>query len=378
MSNEKNNLSAQIRGELDQMVPYEAGKPIEEIQREYDLDFQPVKLASNENPFSPPPELRNAYQAEFEELNRYPDAGCYYLREKLAEKHNWPVEGIVLGAGSDEILDCLAKAMLCPGSEVLMAQPSFVRYRMEALMMGANPVEVPLDGNLDFDLERMADNITSDTRWICFPNPNNPTARYVNKKELTDFISKIPDSCLLILDEAYLEFMDQPDYPDGVHFLRENLSGGCSIVVLRTFSKAFALAGLRVGYGLMDPQLAAEIHKVRPPFNVTSPSQAVALAALNVDGYLEDVRERIGNERRRLVSELERRGFNVVPPAANFMLVETDTDGGGNLIYEELLKRGVIVRSMVPYNLDRHFRLTVGRPEENDKFLAALDEIGGF
>jgi len=367
-----------MRGELDQMVPYEAGKPIEEIRREYDLDFQPVKLASNENPFSPPPELREAYLAEFEQLNRYPDGGCYYLQEKLAEKYNWPAEGIILGSGSDEILDCLAKAMLCPGSEVLTADPAFIRYRMGALMMGATPVEVPVDENLDFDLDRMADNITADTRWICFSNPNNPTARYVNRKELTDFISKIPDSCLLILDEAYFEFVDQPDYPDGINFLRESLSGGCPIVVLRTFSKVFGLAGLRVGYGLMDPRLAAEIHKVRPPFNVTRPSQAVALAALEADGYLEDVRKSIGDERRRLVLELESRGFNVVPPSANFMLVGTDADGGGELIYEELLKRGVIVRSMAPYGLDRYFRLTVGRPRENDQFLAALDEIGGF
>ncbi|MFP4687204.1 MAG: histidinol-phosphate transaminase [bacterium] len=366
-----------IRDELAAMVPYQPGKPIEEIKREYDLDFTPVKLASNENPYSPPEKIRDVYMREFDNLNRYPDGSSYYLRRAIAKKHRWPAGGVALGCGSDEILDCLAKAMLSPGDEVLIGDPSFAMYKIDAMMMGAVPIEVPLDENFDFNLDRLADNITPDTKWICIPNPNNPTSRYVERDELANFIKKIPENCLLILDEAYFEFMDQPDYPDGIQFLRQN-SKDCSIVVLRTFSKAFALAGLRVGYGLMDPELVSEINKVRPPFNVTRPSQAVALAALEADEYIAEVREKISAERKRLVDELESRGIEVVAPCANFMLVGVEADAGAELFCEELLRHGVIVRSMAPYNLEKYFRLSVGTPEENDIFLAALDQIGGF
>ncbi len=364
-----------IRSELEPINAYQPGKPRREIQREYDLDRMPVKLASNENPFSPPEFLEEVYREEFEKLNRYPDGGCFYLRQALAEEYDWPEEAIVLGAGSDEVLDCLAKTTLGPGKEVLTANPAFLMYKIDAQMMGATTIEVPVDDNFHIDLEGMLENITDSTRWICLANPNNPTSRYITEEELEDFLDQVPAHCLVIIDEAYFELMDQPDYPDGLQLLKSRSEDDPHLVVLRTFSKAYGLAGLRVGYGLMDPGLADQLNKVRPPFNLTRPSQAVACRALENNHYLEEVRRVLTAEREKLVEELKGRGFNVVPPAANFMLVEVPGGQQAEAVCEELLKEGVIVRSMAPYGLENHFRLSVGRPEENNLFLRKLDKI---
>lgn len=364
-----------IRSELKQINTYQPGKPRGEIQREYNLEQLPVKLASNENPFPPPDSLKKAYREEFEQLNRYPDGGCYYLKQALAEEYDWPQEGIIVGGGSDEVLDCLAKSTLGPGDEVLTADPAFVMYKIDARMMGATPVEIPLDDNFDINLQGMLDNITDSTRWICLPNPNNPTSRYLSRNKLKNFLEEIPAHCLVVIDEAYFELMDQPDYPDSLEFLRNRDEGDPRIVVLRTFSKAYGLAGLRVGYGLMNPALAKELNKVRPPFNVTRPAQAVARQAFAENDYLREVRQTLSKERNRLVEELNERNYPVVPPAANFMLVRVPGKNRAKIICEKLLEKGVIVRSMAPYGLENHFRLTVGRPEENDLFLNKLDEI---
>ncbi len=367
-----------VRDSLNRLQAYEPGKPMEEIQAKYNLDELPVKLASNENPYSPPAQLKNIYEQEFSKLNRYPDGGCFYLREALADKYDWPAEGIVVGAGSDEILDCLAKATLEPGLEIVCGDPSFVIYQMDALMMGAEPKPVPVDDNFDLNLEAMLKQIGPQTRWVCIPNPNNPTSRYLSKQEFKEFYERLPGHCLLLIDEAYFELMTQPDYPNGIDFLKTRNAGQAGVVVLRTFSKAYALPGLRVGYGLMEPELASELHKVRPPFNVNRPAQALAKAALNEAEFLETSRKKIISERERLLKEFDRRQINYVPPSANFILVEAPGDFTGEQLFEDLLPEGVIVRSMAPYGLKNHFRLTVGRREENDQFLAALDQVCGF
>ncbi|MGM0380662.1 MAG: histidinol-phosphate transaminase [bacterium] len=364
-----------IRPELEEINAYQPGKPRREIQREYNLDELPVKLASNENPFSPPDFLKQVYREEFEKLNRYPDGGCYYLKRALAENYDWPAEGIILGAGSDEVLDCLAKSTLRPGDEIITADPAFVMYKIDANMMGATPVEVPLDEKFDIDLEGFLDRITDSTRWICLPNPNNPTSRYLTASQLQNFIAEVPADCLVVMDEAYAELMVQSDYPDGVELLRNRRDDAPEIVVLRTLSKAYGLAGLRVGYGLMNPRLATQLNKVRPPFNVTRPSQVVARRALEGNDYLEKVRRVLARERKKLVKELEERGYPVVPPAANFMLVRAAKENTAGEICEKLLAEGVIVRSMAPYGLEDYFRLSVGQPEENELFLRKLDKI---
>lgn len=363
------------RDEIVDMSPYEPGKPTEEIAREYDLEEPPVKLASNENPYPPPESLRSIYLEEFERLNRYPDGGSFYLREALSEQYDWPRSGIVIGAGSDEVVDFLAKAFLRPEDEVVWAEPSFVRHRMVTRMMGATPVPVPLRDDFTLDLQAMAEAVTPETRFVCLPNPNNPTSRYVSTQEFEEFLESVPPSVTVLLDEAYFEFMDQDDYPDGREYIDHAPDQGPSIVLLRTFSKAYGLAGLRVGYALMEPERAREIHKVRPPFNVSRPAQAVARAALAEADYVEECRESILASRKELVDGLERRNLEVIPPSANFMLVEVPGSFSAEAFCEALLERGVIIRSMAPYGLEDYVRVSVGRPGENEKFLGALDTI---
>lgn len=363
---------------LDGMQAYEPGKPIEEIRKKYELDERPVKLASNENPYTPPEALRSVYCSEFDRLNRYPDGGSFYLGQALSEKYDWPAEGIVLGAGSDEVLDCLAKATLEPGHEVLCGNPSFAIYQLDAQMMGAEPVPVPLTDNYEFDLDRMLASITPRTRWVCLPNPNNPTSRYISREKLNNFFRALPEHCLLLLDEAYYELIEAPDYPDGLEILKAREPDQAGVVVLRTFSKAYALPGLRVGYGMMAPDLARELHKVRPPFNINRPAQAVAVEALEHQEFLDESRRKIISERQRLVAALEERNINFVPPEANFILMEAPGDFTGNELFERLLPEGIIIRSMAAYGLENQVRVTVGKPGENDQFISALDKICDF
>lgn len=365
-----------VRSALGDLKPYEPGKPIDEIQREYELEEPPVKLASNENPFGPPEGLLERYREEFDRLNRYPDAACHYLRRALAERLDWPVEGIFVGAGTDEVLDCLGKATLRPGDEVITGDPAFIRYPMIARIMEARPVEVPVTDAYDLDLEAMLDRVGESARWVCVPNPNNPTSRYLDEAELERFLDRLPDGCGVLLDEAYHEFMEADDYPDGVSVARERRGEpGATPVVLRTFSKAYGLAGLRVGYGVMPPRLAGELHKVRPSFNVNRPAQALARAALDEREFVRRSRERLREARIRVERELRQRGVGVVEPSANFMLVEAPGDRTGDEFCEQLLRRGVIVRSMTPYGLSRHVRVSLGTLRENRRFLDALDAI---
>lgn len=364
------------RSAVSDMVPYEPGKPIDEIAREYDLDEQPVKLASNENPYSPPEALRGVYEAEFDRLNRYPDGGAYHLRQALSDRYDWPRSGIVIGAGSDEVTDFLARAFLSPGDEAVLADPSFVRHSMLPRMMGAEPVPVPVDDEYKLDLEAMLEAVGPDTKWVFLPNPNNPTSRYVKESRVRSFLSELPGDLTVILDEAYSEFMTEEDYPDGCELLSD-FSGeeDPTLILQRTFSKAYGLAGLRVGYALMPPKIARELHKVRPPFNVTRPAQAVAERALDCGDYIEESREKIRSQRDRLLEGLDARGLGYVPPSANFLLLRVPEGTSAAEFCEAMMSRGVIVRSMAPYDLDRHVRLSVGRPEENDRFLDALDDF---
>ncbi len=368
-----------VRPALDELHPYEPGKPVGEIQREYDLDRPPVKLASNENPFGPPPDLRDRYEETFARLNRYPDAACHYLRHALADRLGWPVEGIFVGAGTDEVLDCLGKATLRAGDDVVTADPAFVRYPMIARIMGARAVEVPVTDAWDLDLEAMLDRAGESTRWFCLPNPNNPTSRYLDEPTLRRFLERVPAECGVVLDEAYFELMDVDDYPDGVEVARERRgASGPTLVVLRTFSKAYGLAGLRVGYGIMPPELARELHKVRPSFNVNRPAQALARAALQEETFVRRSRERLGEARTRVTRELENRGMRVVDPSANFVLAEVPGDRTGDELCDALLRRGVIVRSMTPYGLQDHVRISFGTSSENRRLFDALDGLDGL
>ncbi|MFV1957685.1 MAG: histidinol-phosphate transaminase [bacterium] len=359
-----------VHKSVEEIIPYQAGKPIEELVREKGLE-RIVKLASNENPLGPSPAARDAVARMLDDLGRYPDGGGFYLKKVLSESLNVAEEMIVLGNGSNEILELLAQLLLADSDETVYAWPAFIVYRLATLAHGARGIEVPLDGDLKHDLPAMAGSITERTKLVFISNPNNPTGTFVKTGELVNFLDGLPQGVLPVLDEAYYEYArDVPDFPDGVSLLKE----GRNLVVMRTFSKAYGLAGLRVGYALMPRQLAQLINRVRQPFNVNSVAQAAAVAAVSDGDFLEKTLDLNRTEMKRLEARIGSLGFNTVPSAANFLLIDLAGLPGGE-IFETLLDRGVIVRAMDAYGLPGYIRVTVGLPEENDFFLEALTEI---
>jgi len=355
---------------VEDLVPYSAGKPIEEVAREMGLT-RIVKLASNENPLGMSPLAVEAMKQAATGVNRYPDGAAWDLKGALSDKLGVPRENIVLGNGSNEILELLAQLLLTGGDETLYAWPAFVVYRLATLAHGGRGIEVPLDGDLKHDLDAMADALTDRTRLVYVANPNNPTGTYVNRTELERFMDKVPENIPLVLDEAYFEFARHlDDFPDGMEYFRQ----GRPIIVVRTFSKAHGLAGLRVGYAVMPEPLADLLNRVRQPFNVNSIAQAAALAALDDDDFVRRGLDHNREELGRIQDAVEAMGLTVTPSFTNFILIDMG-DRSGQDIYEGLMKRGVIVRPMAPYGLPKTIRVTAGLKEENGMFLEALGEI---
>lgn len=355
---------------VEDLVPYSAGKPIEEVAREMGLK-RIVKLASNENPMGMSSKAIEAMKAAATEVNRYPDGAAWDLKGKLSDRLGVPRDNIVLGNGSNEILELLAQLLLTEGGETLYGWPAFVVYRLATLAHGGRGVEVPLDGNLRHDLDAMAKALTHRTRIVYVANPNNPTGTYVKSAELEQFMEKIPEDVLLVLDEAYFEFAQHlDDYPDGMEYFRE----GRPIVVVRTFSKAYGLAGLRVGYAVMPEPLADLLNRIRQPFNVNSIAQTAAIASLDDEEFLQAGLDHNRKELKRIQGAVEELGLTVTPSFTNFILIDLAGRSGQD-IYEGLMKRGVIVRPMAPYGLPGTIRVTAGLAEENDMFLEALGEI---
>ncbi len=356
---------------LDRLVAYQPGKPVEELAREKGLS-RIVKLASNENPLGPSPRAVAALdRALLSSLHLYPDGASFELRQALAGELSLPASSVILGNGSNEILEVLAQIFLGPGDEAVYAWPAFVVYRLATLSHGGKAVEVPLDGAMRHDLPAMLSAVTPRTRLVFINNPNNPVGTYVERKELVAFLDALPPHVLPVLDEAYFEYArDLPGFPDGVAMVRE----GRPLCVLRTFSKVYGLAGLRVGYGAVPPGVAALFEKVRQPFNVSRPGQVAALAALSDRDFVRRSVEVNAAERDRLATALTAMGLGVVPSAGNFLLFSLG-ERSGSAVYQALLDRGVIVRPTDNYGLPRHLRVTVGTPEENDIFLAALGGV---
>lgn len=350
------------------IIPYPPGKPIEELEREYGISGS-IKLASNENPLGPSPKAVEAIQGAIFKLNRYPDGSGFYLRKKLAEKYAIPFDGILPGNGSNEIIELVIRAFMTPGDEVMMPAPSFLLYRLVVQWMGGKPVSVPLKG-LDIDLKKMAATVTPRTKVIFLTNPNNPTGTVIAKSDFERFLSEIPPQTVVVLDEAYIEFNRNPSTPKGFDYLG---SKGPHVIVLKTFSKAYGLAGLRIGYGVMDPSIASYLNRVRQPFNTGSLSQAAALAALDDDQFLSRTREVIWNGLQYLYSEVEKMGLRYVPSQANFFLIEVPCEA--KRVFEAMLCRGVIIRSMASYGMDCHIRVNAGLPEENERFVRTLSQV---
>ncbi len=350
------------------ITPYPPGKPIEELEREYGISGS-IKLASNENPIGSSPRAIEAIRAALGKLNRYPDGSGFYLRRKLAEKYSIPFDGILLGNGSNEIIELVIRAFMGPGDEVMMPAPSFLLYRLVVQWMGGRPVPVPLKG-LTADLQAMADAVTERTKVIFLTNPNNPTGTVFTRSRFDAFLSRIPEHIVVVLDEAYIDFNRDPDTPSGFEYIDTD---GPSVVVLRTFSKAYGLAGLRMGYGIMNPSIAGFLNRVRQPFNTNSLAQAGALAALDDDEFFTQTREITWNGLQYLYGEIEKLGLNYVPSQANFFLIEVPCEA--KLVFEAMLRRGVIIRSMASYGMNNHIRINAGLPEENERFVRTLKEV---
>ncbi len=346
--------------------PYQPGKPVEELERELGIAHA-VKLASNESPFPPSDKVLAAIRAALAGLNRYPDGSGYYLRQALAQHHKVPAESIVLGNGSNELIELLARTFVRPGEEVVIPHPSFVVYPSIVQAVGGTRVVVSLKDHR-IDLPRMRRAITPLTKMVFVANPNNPTGTIVTAEEVDTFLDKVPDHVIVVFDEAYYDFAEGPDFPDALGHLRH----GKRIVVLRTFSKMAGLAGLRVGYAVADPDCAALMNRIRQPFNVNMLAQVAALAALQDEAH---VRRTVGIVRegvRQLSTALARLGVASVPSRANFVMMELPNAA---LVYEKLLKLGVIVRPLASFGLERALRITVGTAEENARLVESLRTV---
>jgi histidinol-phosphate aminotransferase len=351
------------------IAPYEPGKPIEELEREL-MIHNPIKLASNENPLPPSDRVQKAIIAALSSLDRYPDGSGFYLRQALAKKHGVMPDQVVLGNGSNELIELLVRTFLRPGDEAVVPHPSFVVYPMIVQAAGGVRVMVMLR-DFRLDLDAMARAITPMTKVVFVANPNNPTATIVTRDEVEHFMSRVPERTIVVFDEAYIEFAMGPDFPDTLALVKQ----GRKVVVLRTFSKASSLAGLRVGYGIADADAIALMNRIRQPFNVNSLAQVAGLAALDDEAHTLECVRMIEAGRHFLYDEFKRIGLQYVPSRANFILVDVGRNAAD--IYQKLLHQGVIVRPMTPFGLETALRITVGTPEENRKLVKALRVVLG-
>jgi len=349
---------------------YEPGKPIEEVARELGFDdiAEIVKVASNENELGPSPLAVEAMQEAISDMHRYPDGGAFYLKKKLAANLDVSSEQILFGAGSNELIVFLGHVFLEQGTTLVMGAEAFAVYFLVAAMYNAETVRVPMPDHVH-DLDGMLAAITPDTRLVAVCNPNNPTGTTVSPAALDRFIEKLPEHVVAIIDEAYFEIMPEEQKPDVLKHIR---AGNRNVILLRTFSKAYGLAGLRIGYAIGHADLIGLLNKVRQPFNVNGMAQAAAMAALDDITHIVETREMVEEGIRFFEQELPKHGIETVPSGANFILCRT---GNGREVFQQLQKRKVIVRPMDPYGLPEHIRITIGTPEQNHKVLEALKEV---
>jgi len=359
----------EMRACLDKIKPYVPGKPVEEVERELGLK-NVIKLASNENPLGASPLAITAMQENAPKMNIYPDGNCYYLKYALAKKFNLSPEQLIFGNGSDEILSFLTMVYVQEGEEAVMVAPSFSEYDFAMRLMGGTPRQVPLVGeDFNYDFKAIFDAINEKTRLVFICSPNNPTGSIVRKKELDLFIEKLPDHILLVLDQAYIEYVDDDQHPTGLDYVEQ----GQPVILLRTFSKIYGLAGLRIGYGIAPEEIIRDLNRVREPFNVNAMAQKAALAALDDDQHLEQSRNQVVKSRRYFEEELARLGLKPVPDQANFCFLDIKVDS--KEAFQALMKKGVIVRTGDIFGFPSYIRVTYGTDEQNRRFIEALKEV---
>ncbi len=352
---------------LKNVPVYQGGRPIEEVAREMGLPAADIiKLASNENPLGPSPAALAAMQKVIAGLHLYPDGNAFYLKQKLAGKLGLKPENLILGNGSSEIIEFVGHALLGPGVDAVMSQYSFIIYMLVARLFGANPIVVPAK-NYAHDLPAMLAAITPQTKVVFVANPNNPTGTVASQEEIISFVKAVPERVLVVMDEAYIEFMEEP--ADLLPLVRE---GRPNLLIMRTFSKIFGLAGLRIGYGMASPELITGLESIRQPFNINSIAQAGALAALEDTEHMRKTRTNNAQGMRQISDGLGKLGLEFIPSAGNFILARV---GDGKRVFDEMQKVGVIVRPMGGYDLPDWVRISIGTAKENERCLAALKKV---
>ncbi len=346
------------------LVPYQPGKPIEELEREYGI-ADSIKIASNENPLGPSPKALKAIEGALSDLHRYPDGDSFYLKQGLAEHWGISRDRIIVGTGSNEIIDLIIRTFMKPGEEVIVAEHAFAIYAITTRAEGGTAVPVPHKGFF-FDLDAMAAAVTPKTRIIFLDNPNNPTGTIFFKADFERFLAMVPDDVIVVVDDAYFEFARDPQFPDSLQYQRPDRP----LITLRTFSKIYGLAGLRVGYGIAPDSIIDSLNRVRPPFNVNVLAQVGALAALGDAEHLQHTQEAVWQGMDYLTAQFNRLGVQYAPSWANFVMADL---GVGT--FQKLLYEGVIVRPMEGYGYPGYARVTVGAQAENERFIAAYEKV---
>jgi len=352
---------------IAEIIPYPPGKPLEELERDYGITNS-IKLASNENPWGPSPKAVAAIEKALQGLNRYPDGSSFYLTEALARWLGAGMDEIILGNGSNEVIEFLVKAFVLPGDEVITSHPSFLMYQKFVQIHGGKNIVLPLK-NMEHDLDAIVNTISDKTKLIFLDNPNNPCGTFFSTEKFEHFIHRLPETIILVLDEAYADFVIPEKRVDVLSYIRKS-EGIPAIVALRTFSKAFGLAGLRIGFGLMHRDIATLLHRVRQPFNINLPAQIGALAALADSDHYNSTLEKTRTGRQWLSEQVLQLGCRPFPSHTNFFLI--DVGGNATRLFESMLQKGVIVRSMKAYGFPDFIRITVGTREENSRFVGAL------
>lgn len=356
-----------VNENICRLKPYVPGKPIEEVEREFGIT-DIVKLASNENPLGPSPKALDAMRKALDKVALYPDGSCFYLKQALARHWGVSEKELIVGNGSDELIHYIGVTFLSQEDQVIQADPSFVRYESAAVLNNCNCVMVPLK-DFTHDLDAMADRITEQTRLVFVANPNNPTGTAVTQKDVERFISQLPKRVIAVFDEAYYEYVESPDYPRMYDYVKS----GANVIILRTFSKIYGLAGLRVGYGIARPEIIECLDQVREPFNVNSIAQVGALASLDDKDQVQRSTRVNSEGKKYLYRELERMGLPYVPSEANFVFIDIKRDC--RPVFTELLKRGVIVRTGDIFGYPTFIRVTIGTEDGNRRLIKTLEEV---
>lgn len=359
-------LSDLVGDNVKKLKPYSPGKPIEEVEREYGIT-DIIKMASNENPLGPSPKAVEAMESTLDGVALYPDGSSYDLIKSLAVHWGVNEDQLIVGNGSDELIHYIGLAFLSPGDEVIQADTTFVRYKSAAVLGGCKLISVPLK-DFTYDLEAIAAQITGKTKMIFIANPNNPTGTAVTQKDVDKLMSVAPDHVIVVFDEAYNEYVESDDFPDTLQYVRS----GANVIILHTFSKIYALAGLRVGYGIAKPEIIKYIHQVREPFNVNSIGQIGAIASLADPEQVTRSAKANSDGKRFLYKEFDAIGLPYAPTEANFIWVDIKTDC--RPVFIELMKRGVIVRSGDIFDCPTFIRVTIGTAEQNRRFIETLRE----